>query len=95
MHSGRSAASVGSSWRIVPAAELRGFMNVERPGLGAALVERGEVGQRHVDLAADLEQRRRVLELSGIEPIVRRLWVTSSPTSPLPRVAPRSSTPSR
>ena len=26
--------------------------------LGAALVERGEVGQRHVDLAADLEQRR-------------------------------------
>ena len=32
---------------------------------------------------------------SGIAPIVRRLWVTSSPISPLPRVAPRSSTPSR
>ena len=30
--------------------------------LGAALVERGEVGQRHVDLAADLEQRRGVLD---------------------------------
>ena len=30
-----------------------------------------------------------------IEPIVRRLCVTSSPTSPLPRVAPRSKTPSR
>ena len=29
--SGRSAASLGSSWRIVPAAELRGFMNVESP----------------------------------------------------------------
>ena len=29
-----------------------------QPLLGAALVERGEVGQRHVDLAADLEQRR-------------------------------------
>ena len=32
---------------------------------------------------------------SGIEPIVRRLCVTSSPISPLPRVAPRSNTPSR
>jgi len=32
---------------------------------------------------------------SGIAPIVRRLWVMSSPTSPFPRVAPRSSTPSR
>src|SRR5438270_383001 len=27
--------------------------------------------------------------------MVRRFWVTSSPISPLPRVAPRSSTPSR
>ncbi len=32
---------------------------------------------------------------SGIAPIVRRLCVTSSPISPLPRVAPRSSTPFR
>ena len=32
------------------------------PGLGAPLVERGEVRQRHVDLAADLEQRRRVVD---------------------------------
>ena len=32
---------------------------------------------------------------SGIEPIVRRLCVTSSPTSPLPRVAPRSRIPLR
>jgi hypothetical protein len=31
---------------------------------------------------------------SGIDSIVRRLWVTSSPTSPLPRVAPRTKTPS-
>ena len=30
--------------------------------LGAALVERGEVRQRHVDLAAHLDQRRRVVE---------------------------------
>ena len=29
--SNRVAASFGSSWRIVPAAELRGFMNVGRP----------------------------------------------------------------
>jgi hypothetical protein len=30
--------------------------------LGAALVERGEVAERHVDLAADLDQRRRVVD---------------------------------
>ena len=29
--SGRSRANRGSSWRIVPAAALRGFMNVDRP----------------------------------------------------------------
>ena len=33
--------------------------------LGAALVERGEVGQRHVDLAADLEQRRDVVAVDA------------------------------
>ncbi len=31
---------------------------------------------------------------SGIALTVRRFWVTSSPTSPSPRVAPRVSTPS-
>jgi hypothetical protein len=31
MDSGRSRVSLGSSWRIVPAAELRGFMKVDRP----------------------------------------------------------------
>ena len=36
-----------------------------QPGLGAALVEGGEVGQRHVDLAAHLEQRRGVLDPQG------------------------------
>ena len=33
--------------------------------------------------------------VSGKERIVRRLWVTSSPISPSPRVAPRSNTPLR
>jgi hypothetical protein len=33
--------------------------------LGAALVERGEVRQRHVDLAADLEQRRDVVAVDA------------------------------
>ena len=37
-------------------------MKVDRPGLGAPLVERGEVRQRHVDLAAHLDQRRRVVD---------------------------------
>jgi hypothetical protein len=64
-------------------------------GLGATLVQRGEVRQGHVDLAADLQQRRGVLDAQGIDGIVRRLWVTSSPISPSPRVAPRSRTPSR
>ena len=37
-------------------------MNVDSPCSGAPLVERREVGQRHVDLAAHLDQRRRVGE---------------------------------
>ena len=57
----------------------------------------GEVGE---DVSHNLRTigqipQRLDFAAAGIEPIVLRLWVTSSPTSPLPRVAPRSSTPSR
>ena len=55
-------SSFGSSWRIEPAAELRGLANVGSPGLGALLVQAGERGEREVDLSAHLQQRRRVLD---------------------------------
>ena len=66
--------------------------------LGALLVEAREGAPRQVDLAAHLDQRRRRRrrgsQRSGIARTVRRLAVTSSPTSPSPRVAPRAKTPS-
>ena len=52
--------SAGSSWRIVPAAELRGFMKVDWPASARRSFSAREVGQRHVDLAAHLQQRRRL-----------------------------------
>ncbi len=61
--------------------------------LGVVFLERGA---RHVDLAAHFEHARPAFcrcRRSGIALIVRRFAVTSSPVSPSPRVAPRTSTP--
>ena len=69
-----------------------------QPGLEALLVEPLERRERQVDLAAHLDERRRLSPPAGAAAapsIVRRFAVTSSPTSPSPRVAPRASTPSR
>ena len=60
---------------------------------GPLLVELGEPRPREVDLAADLDQLRGIFDPLGIAEIVRRLWVTSSPIRPSPRVAPRTNRP--
>ena len=93
MLSGRSAASLGSSWRIVPAAALRGFMNVESPACARRSFSAAKSGSDmytspRTSMSGGASSKR-----SGMVPIVRRLWVTSSPISPLPRVAPRTRTP--
>ena len=53
------AASFGSSWRMEPAAALRGFTNGLQAVRAARLVEAREGGQRQIDLAAHLHDRRR------------------------------------
>ena len=87
--------SAGSSWRIVPAAELRGFMNVDSPASARRSLSAAKSAATCTPRRAPPAAAARPSTRSGIEPIVRRLWVTSSPISPSPRVAPRSSTPSR
>ena len=63
--------------------------------LGTFGVEPLEAGSGEVDLAPNLDQLgSRSGIRSGIERIVRRLWVTSSPIRPSPRVVPRTKTPS-
>ena len=57
--------AVGSSWRMEPAAELRGFTNARQPVGEALLVEARERGERQVDLAAHLDHRRRIARRAG------------------------------
>ena len=75
--SGRSAVIAGFICRSEPAAALRGFGAGFLPGRELRLVEAREAGEREVDLAAHLEQRRRRSPRrsirSGIASIVRRL----------------------
>ena len=61
------------------------------------LVEPHQVGVGHVDFAADFQHRRKVAcraAAAARRANVRMLCVTSSPTRPLPRVTPRTSSPS-
>ena len=85
----------GSSWRSEPAAELRGLAKICLPGRPLPLVERQEGGLGHVDLAAHLADLGHPAPRSccGMSASVRTLAVTSSPSVPSPRVAPRTSAP--
>ena len=65
-----------------------------QPGREALLVEPLEGGERQVDLAAHLDQRRHASPLQALRAAPRSCagWrVTSSPIVPSPRVAPRVS----
>ena len=76
-----------SSWRIAPAAALRGLTYSFCAGRALALVQRLEVAAVHQHFAAHLEVFDALI-FSGMERTVRRLAVTSSPVVPSPRVAP-------
>jgi hypothetical protein len=67
MRSGRSAGDAGSSWRSEPAAAFRGFGAGFLPAAAWALVEAGEAGEREVDLAAHLEERRALARRADTE----------------------------
>ena len=57
----------GSSWRSEPAAAFRGFGAGFLPAADLGVVEAGEPGEREVDLAAHLEERRRRFALVGAD----------------------------
>ena len=98
MCSGRDAVTAGSFWRSEPAAELRGFMKVGRPAAARSSFTRakpssGRYTSPRTSTTAGACSPSASRSRSGIDCTVRRLAVTSSPISPLPRVAPRASTP--
>ena len=88
---------LGSSWRTVPAAALRGLANFDKPcrsrssfifwkpGIGMSISPRTSKSAgmpAFFSFSFEIE--------SGIERTVRTFSVTSSPTLPSPRVMPRS-----
>ncbi len=95
--SGRRAVTAGSFWRSEPAAELRGFMNGLLPAAICSSFTRAKPSSgRYTSPRTSTTSGSAPASagrLSGIARIVRRLAVTSSPTTPFPRVAPRTKTP--
>ena len=94
MSSGRLAVSLGSSWRTEPAAVFLGFAYVGRPASARSSLKRSnaDLGNSTSPLASNLSGAAPIT-LRGTDLIVRRFRVTSSPTVPLPRVAPLASRP--
>jgi hypothetical protein len=94
MESGLEAVTLGSSWRSDPAAAFRGLAKAASPAalrvsFRCSKAERGRYTSPRTSIRPGASSIR-----IGIALIVRRFWVTFSPTTPSPRVAPRSKTPS-
>ena len=92
----RLAVTVGSIWRTLPAAVLRGLTN---RGLPAASISRFKRSKPAIGKYTSPRTSKTSgnplagVTASGTLRIVRRLAVTSSPTVPSPRVAARCSRP--
>ena len=91
---------LGSSWRTDPAAALRGFMKVDSPRSTRRSLSASKAGTRKKTSPRATSRGGAggpsgwVGMRSGSVRSVRRLGVTSSPMTPLPRVAPSVKTPS-
>ena len=82
----RCAATLGSSWRMVPAAALRGLANSGSPDFRRDLfISLSICSLIHTSPSTIISTGRS--NWSGTDKIVRTLCVTSSPTTPSPRVA--------
>ena len=92
---GRAAVTVGSFWRSSPAVELRGFANSGLPAAPSSSLMRSKSARRRNASPRTSSQSGgvSVRSLAGTPRMVRTLAVTSSPTCPSPRVAPRISVP--
>ena len=87
----------GSFWRSDPAAELRGLAN---GGLPASVSRsfsswNAATGRNTSPRTSSVSGMPVPVSRSGTEPMVRMFGVTSSPVTPSPRVAPRTSAPFR
>ena len=95
--SGRRAVTDGSFWRSDPAAELRGFMKGFAPAATCSSFTRANpCSGRYTSPRTSTTAGGAAPPAgspSGMARMVRRFAVTSSPTTPLPRVAPRTNTP--
>ncbi len=87
---------LGSSWRNDPAAAFRGFAKVGSPARSrSALSSAKRDFERYTSPRTSMRFGHPLpASRSGMSRTVRRLAVTSSPSIPLPRVAPVTSTPS-
>ena len=91
----RRAATDESSWRMEPAATLRGLANSGSPWAARSSFKRAK---RSLGMYTSPRTSRNATEprsCSGRARMVFRFSVTSSPTTPSPRVEPRTNTPSR
>ena len=94
--SGRAAVIEESFWRNDPAAALRGFGVAFFPSATSRSFsllkpDSGMYTSPRTSIAAGTPSP---IMRSGMARIVRRFGVTSSPSTPSPRVAPRAKTPS-
>ncbi len=94
--SGREAVILESNKRSEPAAALRGFAKRDLPSASrSAFILSNASRERYTSpRTSNRSIPSTVLTCSGMEPIVLRFAVISSPLTPSPRVAPRINTPS-
>ena len=84
-----------SSWRRLPAAALRGLAKIFCPAAScAAFSARNSALVMNTSPRISIRAGARPLSSLGIVARVSTLAVTSSPSSPSPRVAPRTRRPS-
>ena len=92
LESSRSAVTAGSFWRSEPAPLLRGLAYSAWPASSRSALIRANsaLGMNTSPRASSVAGSA---SRSGIDRIVRRLGVTSSPVDPSPRVEPRARRP--
>ena len=100
IRNGRRAVTAGFFWRRDPAALLRGLANGGLPSATRLALRFSKSASMkntspRTSSTAGVGNFFEARKVSGTSPMVRALSVTSSPTRPSPRVAARSSFPSR
>src|SRR5215210_500684 len=94
MVSGLAAVILESSWRMAPAAALRGLAKGGFPSASCRRLSSSKFSSvMNTSPRGSRTSGGSSPSLSGMARTVRMFWVTSSPTIPLPRVAQRDREP--